>query len=171
MAKAPVFLPLDRLSLAGLGGPRPATFHLVREIDQRQHALATLYGAPGMCVDFAVIATTAEQHIVTTRVPPGVTHIDLGILAWGYGLVNVTSSLDAVGTTYRVTTEFAEEHAEWLWTSGVRDDLGPESGRSIAMRSAPVWDWEALDLTFDFSGVSGQCGILSVVVMPVHVPR
>jgi hypothetical protein len=175
MAKPSVFLPLDRLSLTGLGGPRPAVVQYLREIDQRQHALATEYGGPGLGADVAYTATGVDTIVFTTRVPPGVTHLDLGPMLWGRGLVNVISAIDPSGTTFSVDTSDDEDFAIRQWTSGVMDDsLGAESGRALQVRdpaSATLWTFEEVDLDVSFSSVVTQCGILSLAIVPIHVPR
>lgn len=175
MAKAPVFLPLDRLSLTGLGGPRTAVVQLLREIDQRQHALVTEYGGPGLGADVSYTATGTEVIFHTTRIPPGVTHLDLGPMLWGRGFVDVLTVADAVGATFAVDTLDGEDHAARHWTSGMLDDtFGAESGRAIKVRdeaSATLWEWEEVDLEITFRDVVTRCGIVSLAIAPIHVPR
>lgn len=175
MARPPVFLPLDRLSTTGLGGPRPAVVQLLRDIDQRQHAMATEYGGVGLCADVAFTATGADTIVITTRIPPGVTHLDLGPLLWGEGLVTIISALDMVGTAFRVQTTQSTDYAGRRWTSGELDDsLGAESGRAVQVRdpaSATLWTFEEVDLEIEFASVVTACGILNLAISPIHVPR
>lgn len=173
-APAPL-IQLDMLSTDPIGGPQPAAIHLIREIDQRQHALMTTYGGPARYVTLNKHYDAPFSFEHTTFVPPGVTYLNIGLLVTGRGDVTITTASDVVGTKMRSYLNPTNDgrtvlDAEWLWTSGILPDTeGAESARAI-LTGARQWAWDTLTLTFDGANISSGFSILGMVVAPIHLP-
>lgn len=172
-APAPL-IQLDLLSTDSIGGPQPAAIHLIREIDQRQHALMTTYGGPPRYVTLNKLYNGAFSFEHTTFVPPGVTYLNIGLLVSGRGEVTITTASDVVGTKMRSTLNSTSDartvlDAEWLWASGIVPDTeGAESARAI-LTGLRQWAWDTLTLIFD-GDKAVDFAILGMVVAPIHLP-
>lgn len=180
MAREPLFGPaLDTLDAGRLKDPALAGIALLRQVDLRQHALMTGWGWPPCAYTFYLAATGATSQVLSVRVPPGVTDLDLSLLMAGFGTVVVTSAVDAVGTqlqclngTNAVAAGADAELGEWFETGGpMPSSYGATSGRAVTVASSASWGPQDVDLTFTVSNVTTAFTILGVVVRPCHVPR
>lgn len=174
MAKQPVFLDLVRMDVSPMREVVPASLDRITTAERRQHALMTMFGGAPQWVDCVSIQTGSASVRQSVWVPPGVMWVDLGVRLFGHGDVTITTPTDATGTTFVVRGETAltmAEHAEEFWTGSVFDtSLGADAARSIQVASAVSWTWQDVELTIDFASVSTRCGLVGLVLVPIHLP-
>ena len=148
--------------LTGFAG---AAIAYPREARNRQHALMTGWGGPPICRSYYLSTTTDTTRSVTLHLPPGVTQVYVGLLAWGNGSITVTTSADGTGTVFTLvgpvdTGAMDEESAAWV--------LG---GRPVTVASSASWAWADVDFTLTVDVVDTVVGALAFEVRPIHVPR
>lgn len=174
MAKHPVFLALDRYDVTPRSEVCEASIDLIRNAEQRQHALMTRHGGAPVFVDFVAIVTSADTRRVTVQVPPGVTYCDIGLCLFGSGAAAITGAADATGTRLTVRGETAStlaEHARWVWTGGLLDAaLGASSGRAICVSSSVSWTIQDVELQVSLESVDTRLGVVGMVLVPIHLP-
>lgn len=155
----------------------PALIDHLRTIRQRQHALMSGWGGCAVCRTLYIQATGDVVHTVTVRIPPGVTDLDLALLAYGNGTCTITTSADATGTVLRSvapidSAAIEEEQAAWVSTGGaLSSSAGASSGRAVTVASSASWVWQDVDLTLTITGVTTRFGCLALETRPVHAPR
>lgn len=155
----------------------PAVIDYLRMIRQRQHALMSGWGGAAICRTLYIQATGDATHTVTVRVPPGVTDLDLALLAYGNGTVTITTSVDATGTELRSvapidSAAIEEEQAAWVSTGGaLSSSAGASSARAVTVASSATWVWQDVDLTLTITGVTSRFGCLALETRPIHAPR
>lgn len=174
MAKQPIFLGLDRYDVTPRVDVIEAQIALLQNAEARQHALMTKHGGAPIFVDFVSIQTSNTTIVRGIPVPPGVLYVDLGLRLFGIGDVVITSAVDGTGTMLSVRGDTAvtmAEHAEMAWTSGVQPaSMGAGSGRALQVASSVSWSWQDVEIELSIQGVSTRCGIVGMVLVPIHQP-
>jgi len=136
------------------------------------HALMTAWGGPPVAHATYLRATGTTTFTVPLALPPGVELASLDVLLWGTGRVLFTTADDAVGTAFTAVGGGDATYAEWQRGAGEIDDsIGPDSGRALLMAAPYQWAWSTAYVTIAFSDVVSECGILALVVRPIHVAR
>lgn len=136
------------------------------------HALMTAWGGPPVAHSTYLKVTGTGSFSIPLAIPPGVTEASLDVLMWGTGRVLFTTPDDAVGTAFTVTGGLDATFAEWQRGAGEIDDsISADSGRALTLATPHAWSWGTADVTVDFSNVVSECGILALVVRPIHVAR
>lgn len=177
MARDPAAYSVDVDDPIGLIDPQQALVALLKQVELRQHSLASEWGGPPRCMTEVLKATGATSTVITVSVPPGVTDLDIAMLLAGTGTVVVTSSVDATGTQFVSDNNAAApttdaEVASWFQTSGaLPTSAGATSGRAVTVASSASWAWQDVDLTITVSAVTSSLTILALEVQPIHVPR
>lgn len=154
--------PIDKLYSPIISDYAPAEIGLLREIDQRQHALATGWGGPPTYRYNGSFGTIT--FVVSYRVPPGVEWVQVTSVLAGDTKVVYTTSADAQGTTARCITEFVTASGGGAWdrvstiVSGPPPDAAStaDTSPSRALKVATAsWDWQDVDITIAVSSYSG----------------
>lgn len=177
MSTRPQFISLDRASLDPVEDLAIARVSTLRQAIHRQHALMSGWGGAPQARECFVIAENGASATWTMSycAPPGVTEVDVSALIYGLGSVRIESSADAVGTTFRSTsqTDNAIEGAAWYHTNGALDsDEGAESGRALTVRAAVAWTWATIDVTIYMDAAStADLFLFGLVFRPIHMPR
>jgi len=144
-------------------------------LPRQQHALMSGWGGPPQCRSWIAPSPSggSDTYVISYRVPPGVTEVDVAVLMYGDGTVTFTTSADATGTRLRTVGQPGGnevlESARWYGTAGTLDtDNGAESGRALIVRSAVAWEWTDVNIT---AVVYNDLWTYALTFTPLHIPR
>ena len=174
MSTGPLYQSIDRLSTAPLPDMVAARAGF---IPRTQHALMTGYGGPPQARSIYIAATsgTAVTRTISVRATPGITSMDLELLASGLGTITLTTSTDTTGIVFQsasaLNADATLESAQWLRTSGPGDTT-LTIPRQLLVRASPSWGHEWVNVTIVVDPFGGQnMTLFSAVFHPVHIPR
>lgn len=177
MSTRPRFESLDIADTTQLLDPEPAR---ASSLPRHQHALMSGWGGPPQCRAVYLIAApgTSITHVISYRVPPGVSEVDVAALFVGVGTVLFTTAADATGTRHRAVNETSVDYletAQWLSTAGTLDsDNGADSGRALIVRSVVAWEWTDVDITVFIDATTAgtdHVHVYALTFTPIHIPR
>lgn len=175
MTTRPRFESLDLADTSRLRDLAPAR---ASELPRQQHALMSEWGGPPQMrsVYLDALSGAVYTDVISYRVPPGVTEVDVHALMYGSGTALFTTSSDSTGTRFRSlgsTGTGMLEAAEWKMTGGTLSaDNGAESGRALIVRSAVAWEWTDVDITVVVDATAGRdLYVFGLVFSPIHIPR
>lgn len=170
----------ESLDLADVTPLRDLAAARASDLPRQQHALMSGWGGPPQArsVYWGSESGVPYEGHISYRVPPGVTEVDVSVLAWGEGTIRFLPSTDAVGTKLRFATlDYTHtltgqlESAVWLGTAGVLDsDNGAESGRAMTVRAAVAWTWTDVEIQIDLTSTT-DAYVYAVTFTPLHIPR
>lgn len=160
--RTPDYTSLDLIALAPIRDPATASQSLLYLL-KRQHALMSGWGGPPQSRTlFFYAESSLVDRTISYRVPPGVTDIDVEVVASGNGPVNFATAVDAEGVTARFVDAFA-------------DDPGPESATTVRANglrvlASPVWAFTDVEIAVEIAAGS-LLQTYTLTIYPRQVPR
>lgn len=160
--RTPDYTSLDLIALAPIRDPATASQSLLSLL-KRQHALMSGWGGPPQSRTlFFYAESSLVDRTISYRVPPGVTDIDVEVVASGNGPVNFATAVDAEGVTARFVDAFA-------------DDPGPESATTVRANglrvlASPVWAFTDVEIAVEIAAGS-LLQTYTLTIYPRQVPR
>jgi hypothetical protein len=173
--RAPVGAPsLDSSPLPTVPDLAIARIGLLQAIDQRQHAMATIWGGPPTWNEMLLIG--GATGVLRVQVPPKVTHVQVGALAMGDGKLTFTSAVDVAGVVVEIPGIYGTvitpslASAVVVWGSEQVNDGAAGEARALKVRTAPGWTWATIEVTIACAtNITTGTELWGVYFRPLHV--
>ena len=166
----PSAAPVDLLDPSEVRYIAPARAALLREVNDRQHAVMTAFGGPvQVWTGYQEGFSSPETRKVLFRVPPGTQTCRVGALVRrtgsGASLVEVRVGAGNWVELRPPPSSGGAEDLTWLWSGGDAPDSANVS-RRLGLRATPALSWATITVELRCT----RAEVYAIACAPEHLP-